>query len=160
MYVPFAKVLVPIDFSQHSLNALRFADSVVQGKGTLHLIHVLETTPYEFFASMRMLREDIALSSAKDLPPDLNVIKAELEKHLATLAKDKRGGPCTYEVRTGHPVDEILKCAAEQKASMIVMCTHGRTGLSHMAIGSVAERVVRMSPVPVLTTRAELTKKN
>ena len=51
----------------------------------------------------------------------------------------------------GRPQDEIVKCAEDQKADLIIMGTHGRTGLAHFLVGSVAERVVRTSKVPVLT---------
>jgi universal stress protein A len=57
----------------------------------------------------------------------------------------------TKIIRYGRAHDEIVKCAEEQKADLIVMGTHGRTGLAHLLVGSVTERVVRTSKVPVLT---------
>jgi nucleotide-binding universal stress UspA family protein len=67
------------------------------------------------------------------------------------LGKD--GASATSIVRVGTPVEEITKVAHEQHADLIVMGTHGRTGLQHMLVGSVAERVVRTSTTPVLTVR-------
>ena len=75
------------------------------------------------------------------------------EKHLddiaARLAKD--GIQPTKFIRFGRPHDEITKLADEAKCDLIIMGTHGRTGLAHLLVGSVAERVVRTSKVPVLT---------
>ncbi|HEX9844699.1 MAG TPA: universal stress protein, partial [bacterium] len=58
------------------------------------------------------------------------------------------------DVKHGHSVDEILRVIDEYKPDLVVMATHGRTGVRHMLLGSVAERIVRLSPVPVLTVRA------
>ena len=61
----------------------------------------------------------------------------------------------TTFIRIGKPEDEIVKFAVENNIDLIAMGTHGRTGLAHMLVGSVAERVVRTSKCPVLTIRAE-----
>ena len=66
----------------------------------------------------------------------------------------EQGGPITTEVRTGPAARMILEFATEKGIDLIVMGTHGRTGLAHIVMGSVAERVVRMAPCPVLTLRA------
>jgi nucleotide-binding universal stress UspA family protein len=77
------------------------------------------------------------------------------EAHLRDLAArlERDGVSAEVFVRVGKPADEILACAAEHGADIIVMGTHGRTGIRHLLAGSVAERVVRASAVPVLTTR-------
>ena len=62
-------------------------------------------------------------------------------------------GPWEVEVATGHPADAIVRVAQDRKADLIVMGTHGRTGLQHVLLGSVAEKVVRLAPCPVLTVR-------
>jgi universal stress protein A len=157
MYAPFARVLVPIDFSEHSLRALKLADNLVRGaNGSVHLVHVVEENPWTFYAAQGVLGEGSVYPAPNGLALQLDTIKAAMVKELAALAPTVRNAPCTYEVRSGHAVDEILLCAGEQDASMIVICTHGRTGLAHLTMGSVAERVVRYSGVPVLSTRFDL----
>jgi nucleotide-binding universal stress UspA family protein len=61
--------------------------------------------------------------------------------------------PVRCATRVGHPFVEILACAAEQKADLIVMGTHGRGPVAHVLLGSVTEKVVRKAPCPVLTVR-------
>ena len=62
-------------------------------------------------------------------------------------------GTWDVEVAVGHPADTIVRVAQERGADLIVMGTHGRTGLQHVLLGSVAEKVVRLAPCPVLTVR-------
>ena len=159
MYIPFARLLVPIDFSVHSLRALRLADTLVRGaNGSVHLVHVVEQNPWAFYAAQGVLGEGSVYPSVNGVAMDLDSLKAEVVKELAPVASTVRNAPCTYEVRAGHAVDEILSAAGEQEATMIVICTHGRSGLAHLTIGSVAERVVRYAAVPVLSTRFEMPK--
>ena len=68
-------------------------------------------------------------------------------------AAEKRGVATTAEIRWGRPSDTIVDTATRQKASMIVLGTHGRSALEKLLLGSTAERVLRLSPVPVLTVR-------
>jgi len=77
------------------------------------------------------------------------------EQHLDDLAArlTKDGASVKTFVRVGNPVDEILRFVDEEKADLVVMGTHGRGGIRHLIAGSVAERVVRASKVPVLTVR-------
>ena len=77
--------------------------------------------------------------------------EAHLEDIVARLAKD--GVTATPFIRVGNPVDEIARFVEEEKVSLVVMGTHGRTGLQHLLVGSVAERVVRTATCPVLTVR-------
>ena len=74
-----------------------------------------------------------------------------LQDIVARLAKD--GVAATPTIRVGNPVDEIGRFIDEEKVSLVVMGTHGRTGLQHLLVGSVAERVVRTASCPVLTVR-------
>ena len=143
-------ILVPHDFSSSANHAAAIArDQAKLHGGKLLLLHVC----------------DLPL----DLGPDTTVILAQgsepitmrhhvmstAEAHLRDLAErlGKDGVAAEVFVRVGKPADEILQCAAERGADTIVMGTHGRTGLRHLLVGSVTERVVRMSPVPVLTIR-------
>lgn len=76
----------------------------------------------------------------------------ELEGQAARLIA--KSVPCTFKVAFGTPHEAIVESIEQTDADLVIMGTHGRTGLAHMLIGSVAERVVRTSPVPVLTVRA------
>ena len=80
---------------------------------------------------------------------------ASAEAHLQDLAQrlGKEGLAVTTFVRVGNPVEEINRLAEDEHADLVIMGTHGRTGLQHLLVGSVAERVVRSSKVPVLTVR-------
>lgn len=72
----------------------------------------------------------------------------------ARVERAKAGGVSARQMlRVGAPVDELLAAAGEEQADMIVIGTHGRTGLDRLLLGSVAERVVRRAPCPVLTVR-------
>lgn len=137
----FKKILVPHDFSRSADAALAIAvDLAVTHGGTLQLIHVM--------SPVRPIH-------GRALPPPVLDVTAA-EERLAALAKRAAAGKRVRQVRTrvviGAPVGCILEAAA--KADAIVMGTLGRTGLPHLLIGSVAERVVRHAPVPVMTVRA------
>ena len=112
----------------------------------LHLVHVL-MEPVQ------------ALDVAAALPyPDVEVRKeweeaARVKLDREVKAAEKRGVATTSEIRWGRPSDAIVDTAAAPKASLIVVGTHGRSALEKLLIGSTAERVLRLSPVPVLTVR-------
>lgn len=88
----------------------------------------------------------------ESLAPVVARAQERLEDLLASLRR--ACAATTGLVKLGAPADEILAVVAETRADLVVMGTHGRRGLAHAFIGSVAERVVRVSPVPVLTVRA------
>ncbi len=156
MFQPFSYILVPIDFSEHSLLALRLADTMARGFGAeLHLVHVVERSPYEYYAAQGFMPEIPPFPVVNGQLMDLDALKANMKDRLAKLAEAGRGGPCTVEVRYGHPVEEILAAAKERDCNLMVICTHGRTGLSRLVMGSVAERIVRLSPIPVLSVRGQ-----
>ncbi len=143
-------ILVPHDFSSSANHAVALARDVAKIHGaSLVLLHVAEL-PSSVGAETAILPEgggapislrEYATSSATT---HLGDIAARLEKD---------GAKVTISVVVGRAVDEILRVAADQKVDLIVMGTHGRTGLQHLITGSVTERVVRSSPVPVLTVR-------
>lgn len=146
MKVTVKRILFPTDFSDDAGNALEFAASLAEQYGAeLTLLHVVEdvVVPAYFGAQM----------AAGYFPA------AELEeaaqKELDKLAPQGENGPVTVKrlLRRGAPYVEILATAADEKADLIVMGTHGHSGLAHMLLGSTAERVVRKSLAPVLTIR-------
>jgi nucleotide-binding universal stress UspA family protein len=147
----FRTILVPHDFSASANHAAAIArDEARQRGGRLLLLHVcdlpLDLGPDTMLISVAGSESPItmrhyAMSSAE----------AHLRDLAARLAQD--GVEAEVFVRVGKPVEEINQFAAEHAADLIVMGTHGRTGIRHVLAGSVTERVVRSSPVPVLTVR-------
>ncbi|MGH8067830.1 MAG: universal stress protein [Candidatus Entotheonellia bacterium] len=142
------QILIPIDFSDYSDQALRWGVSLAQKYGArLLLLHVIPEVLEEVSA-----RE----SAGEQLMIDLT---AEVEAHLHEIARQglKEGLAVDVRVADGEPADAILRMARQEKVDLIVMGTHGRTGLSHLLLGSTAEAVVRAAACPVFTVRASAT---
>ncbi len=143
-------LLVPHDFSSSANHAAAIArdESKLHGARLL-LLHVIDLPT-------AIKPDTVIVPDATGAPinvKDYAVSAAEthLQDIVARLAKD--GVTATPFIRLGHPVDEINRFVDEEKVSLIVMGTHGRTGLQHLLVGSVAERVVRTATCPVLTVR-------
>ncbi len=141
-------ILAPTDFSHHAEAALKYACGLAERFGaTLHLLHVLPDVVVP-------VGPDPSLIAA--LPPEYY---AETEAKSYDALKhvlDKTWGEAPsveMEVRWGDPVDGIVGYARDFPIDLIVIATHGRTGLSHVLLGSVAERIVREAPCPVLSIR-------
>jgi nucleotide-binding universal stress UspA family protein len=139
------EILVPIDFSMHSRAALRQALTLAREfNATLDLLHVVEEPLHPPFY-------EVGAGSIYDAQPDIEV---RVEKHLRQLYSEVADGvEARFHVRPGHAAREIASFAAENGSSLIVTSTHGLTGIEHLLIGSVAERVTRMAPCPVLTVK-------
>ena len=138
------RILVPIDFSQPSLRALDDAVEFSRPyEARLTILYVVERGLY----GSPLLVTDPRVLGEKE--------RKAAEKRLARLAQQigKRGIECNTLVRFGVAYAEILATARRIKADLIILSTHGRTGLAHVFIGSVAERVVREATCPVLTIR-------
>jgi len=135
----FKRILCPVDFDGNSLDALRTAIYLAQREQSkLYLLHVIPPT-------------DPSIVSAPFLAHRTEErARIELEK----IEKSELTG-LDHEmlVRFGRPASEIIAAEADVKADLVVMATHGRAGVSHLVLGSVAEKVVRESPCPVLTVR-------
>jgi universal stress protein A len=145
--IEIKQILAPTDFSVHSETAVRFACQLSERLGsTLHLLHVLsEIVP---------TGPDPLLMPV--LPPQFYKDSEDRAKEtLEHLLKPTWSKPCavTTAIRWGSPVESIVDYAVDEAIDMIVIATHGRTGLSHVLLGSVAERIVREAPCPVLTIR-------
>jgi nucleotide-binding universal stress UspA family protein len=143
-------ILVPHDFSSSANHATAIArDEAKLHGGTIVLLHVIDL-PYQLSPdSMIVPPEAGAPISVKQYA--IESAEAHLQDIARRLAKD--GATATAVVAFGNPVDEINQAVSDHKADLVVMGTHGRTGLRHLMAGSVAERVVRSSKVPVLTIR-------
>ncbi len=141
MAAVFSRILCPIDFERDSMDALELACRLAkQNSATVYLLTVIGA-PSTAAAAL----PPVALN------PNLE-FEAECVRRLEAIARDKLAG-ASHEifVASGNAAPEILNLTDKQDIDLIVMGTHGRTGLKHFLLGSVAERVVRESPVPVLT---------
>ena len=147
--IEIRKILAPTDFSAHAENAVRYACGLANRLGAeLHLLHVLsEIVP---------TGPDPLLTPV--LPPEYyRETEAESRQALAKLLEPSWGAPQVVEfaVRWDSPVEGIVGAARDAAIDLIVIATHGRTGLSHVLLGSVAERIVREAACPVLTIRSK-----
>ena len=141
-------ILVPHDFSSSANHAAAVARDEAKSHGAkILLLHVIDL-PHQISPDTALVPDQTgAPISIKDYAS--SAAEAHLEDIAARLAKDG-AKPATF-IRFGSPHDEITKFVDEMKVDLIVMGTHGRTGLAHLLVGSVTERVVRTSRVPVLT---------
>jgi nucleotide-binding universal stress UspA family protein len=151
MSVTIQRILVPVDFSACSRTAVEYAAVLArQFRASVDLLHIWEPPQYvdpEGFAFA------VAPSDGSLVEFSRSQAGREMDRLLTELHR--------YEVRqvggrieTGEAVEEILKVLADGKYDLAVMGTHGRTGLAHLLMGSVAEKVMRRAPCPVLTVRA------
>ena len=143
--VKIERILHPTDFSASSAYALQFAVSFAREfEAKLYLLHVIEDIAQALYFDMLQT-------------PPVGDILGELErqarKELDKILADEPALPVERLLRRGVPFNEILRAARELKIDLLVMGTHGRTGLKHALFGSVAEKVVRKSPCPVLSVR-------
>ena len=144
------QILVPTDFSPTSDAALDYAREVAERFGaTLQLLHVLQDP----FVSGPLVAESSLTETPGVRTTILEDAKARLTARLTARDRDRFGAQ--GEVVFGRGADTIIDYAADRGADLIVMGTHGRTGVAHLLLGSVAERVVRTAHWPVLTVRAE-----
>lgn len=162
MQLSVKKILVPIAFSENCIRAKDFADAIAKQFGAeVELLHVVEASPYEVYQQRGIVADVPIYESALGSVPRSTqkyIVKDVMEETRNELdkiaASDGTGVKYLTEVKHGHSVDEILRAIDEYKPDLVVMATHGRTGVRHMLLGSVAEKIVRLSPVPVLTVRA------
>ncbi len=147
------RILVPVDFSDGSRAALRYAIRLAH-KLSAKVDAVTVWQPASFVPLETLLSgmDSGAPRTIGDLARSEALIR--LRAFLATV--DHLGiGPIEGRVEVGEPAEIIVRLAEIGEYDLVVMGTHGRTGLRHIAMGSVAERVVRNCPAPVITVRAE-----
>ncbi len=140
------KILVPIDFSDYSKSALRYAVSFAKlFNSEMVLIYVVEPIIYPPDFSMGQ----IAI-------PSMNTEwDKTANEQLEKLSKSEIPGNIRVKtlVKTGKPFVEIIETAADENTDLIIIATHGHSGVEHILFGSTAEKVVRKAPCPVLTLR-------
>jgi nucleotide-binding universal stress UspA family protein len=145
----FKRILAPTDFSPYSDEGIKYA-SYLAGKFGAEVIvfHVLT---------------DKEMEEKEALPPPSGYVdeiyketeREVFERYKKAAVNGKNGSKIQPAVSSGVPFVEIIRKARDENCDLIVMATHGRTGLSHVLVGSVAEKVVRMADCPVLTIRPE-----
>ena len=142
------KILVPIDFSDNSKKALRYAVPFAQQfNASLLLVYIVEPTIYP---------SDFGFGQV-GFPDVEKELEEKAAEELATLRTTMvpNGLPCITRVGTGIPFVEITQMAKDEEMDMIIVATHGRTGVEHILFGSTAEKVIRKAPCPVLVVRSE-----
>lgn len=142
------KILVTTDLSELSAAAIEPAFSLgLVYASRMYVLHVVENNSPAF----RLLRRE---RKQTDLQPDSNeLVLRQLEEFiLKHVGPDRKMTPV---VRWGIPEQEIVRFAEEEHIDLLVMATHGWTGMHHLLLGSVAEKVVRHSRVPVLTVKPQ-----
>jgi nucleotide-binding universal stress UspA family protein len=140
-------ILCPVDFSPGASAATEYAVSLAEKLGArVHLLHVY---PLPMLAA-----PDGGLMVTPEM---VTRMSTESERAISEVAAryEGRGVEIETHVRDGAPYSEILRRAEQVGADLIVMGTHGRSGIAHLLLGSVAEKVVRSSLIPVLTVRSE-----
>ena len=140
------KILVPIDFSNYSKNALRYAVNFANKfNSKIYLVYVVEPVIYPSDFSMGQVTFPVS---------DLEM-NERAKDELESLAKTEIGSQIQVEtvINTGKPFVEINETASELDIDLIIIATHGHTGMEHLLFGSTAEKVVRKAPCPVLTLR-------
>lgn len=143
------KILVPTDFSETSEMALDYAITLASRFGaSLHLLHVVDDPIVAgvafgsevYIASVPTIRDGLVDDAAAKLSQLLPRAQA-------------RSVAARSEVRIGRAAETIREVAGQERCDLIVMGTHGRSGMAHLLLGSVAEKTVRSAPCPVLTVR-------
>ena len=141
----FKKILVPVDFTEYSDQAISYAEMLAK---TFHaeilLFHVIEQFTY-------------SVSDTIQVMDHYTTLKEIAQQMLDTKKKQlgKKGLVVKTLVLKGNPALEIVKYSENKRMDLIVMGSHGRTGIQHLVLGSVAERVVRMASCPVLTVKGK-----
>jgi len=145
--IQIKKILLPTDFSDYSAAATKYAcELATKFDAELHLLHTLETH----------LASTPGFGMGLALPTYLHESRLAAQKALAGVLDPKWSiQTVIHAVAEGSPILEIIRYARTHEIDLIVLATHGRTGLSHVMMGSVAETVVRTASCPVLTVRPE-----
>jgi universal stress protein A len=144
----FTRILVPTDFSAPSDAALEYA-KVLAGQfgASLHVLHVVDE-----LCAMPPVASEAYIAASPDLAARVFEDAKDRLSHRVTAIERTRYR-ATSEIVTGATARSIVTYAGERRMDLIVMGTHGRSGLDHLLMGSVAERVIRHAPCPVMTVR-------
>lgn len=155
----YRDIVVPLDGSELAEQVLPYVKDLVRNRAvTIHPISVAPlTAPVATSAPVRMYPLVMSRADLELHAQERDRIEQELQNYLHGIALSLAHGQVRVheEVRFGEPAEEIIALAEEIPADLIAMCTHGRTGLARWAYGSVAEKVMRHAPCPILLVRAK-----
>ena len=145
--IKIKNILLPTDFSNLSLTVFELASNLAeQYSAKIHLLHVLEKTPPILtIHSLDLSEEKIVKTIEQDALKKMENAVKKIKKHSNTEIEPV--------IRKGIDFEEIIKYAEKSKIDLIVIATHGRTGIMHTLLGSVAEKVIRFSKIPVLVSK-------
>ena len=146
--IHISNILYPTDFSDLSLRALEYAQWLALRLGArLHCLHVVDDS-YQFW-----MATDV---SAMPVGPPIEEVLNDGAKRLGEFLQQhlEAGVECRQAVRRGQAATEIINYAQQEKIDLVVLGTHGRSAVGQALLGSVAKKVVRKSPCPVLTVRS------
>jgi len=145
-YPTYKKVLFCTDFSENADYAFEFAYGIAKrDEGLLYILHVIPHSPFQDCAEGLVKREVLERIEKR--------IEEDLDKNYKEHYVKKIGDGVPFEIvtKSGREDEEILKFAKQEKVDIIVMGTHGKTGIARVYFGSVAEKVFRRSPFPIFT---------
>jgi nucleotide-binding universal stress UspA family protein len=142
--LPINNILFPTDFSDRSMGAFHVASALARDyRAALTILHVREVPA-------------VAFAEFGAVPPPALPSRAEVMDKLHQFEAPDKTANIEYLVADGVPADEIVRAAEDRQCDLIVMGTHGRTGISRLVMGSVAEEVVRKANCPVLTLKSPM----
>ena len=166
MALDFRRILCPVDLSRLSVDALKLGAKMAESSGaTLYLLHVIDN-PFDELYMTSITQADPALLEVYRQEPlrRAKVMNATVE-HSEVMLKQfchqwvERLPNVRYVIDTGNPFEKILDSADSHRIDLIVLATHGRTGVKRLLIGNVAEKVVRHALCPVLTVKPRRTSR-
>lgn len=149
--VKLKKILCPSDFSENAQDALQYAIHLMSkdDEASLYLLHVVDNRVFDYNGPIYE-QEPYITKIALD-----QSTREQLEKKLLAEIPEEIQNRVETIISFGIPFLEIIKSARDKEVDLIVIGTHGRTGIAHMLIGSVAEKVVRKAPCPVLSVKSK-----
>lgn len=156
MNIDYQRICAATDFSELGDHAVEYGAAVARKHGAeLHILHVIQDV------AEKVQHPDFT-SEGDTVRAFLGKLEQGASEYLARLASEKPWHDLQVRRVTlvGSPVDEICRYAANNHIDLLVLGTHGRTGWRHLVAGSVAERVVRSAPCPVLTLRGPTPQPN
>jgi len=156
----FKRILCPVDLSGFSMEALRLAVQLAKNSGgVLDILHVIHN-PFDELYMSAITESDPAMIDAYSAEPGrrAKIVRASEERAeilLKQFCHDAVVGAAKvhYHIRQGDPFENILDASEDFRTDLIVLATHGRTGIKRLVIGNVAEKVVRHARCPVLTVK-------
>ena len=156
----FNRILCPVDLSSFSLDALKLAVTLAEANdATLDVLHVIHN-PFDEIYMTAITQADPALIDAYAEEPQRRAkVLRTTEEHAEVLLKQychpivKRFAKVRYHIHLGDPLEAILNSTEDLLIDLVVLATHGRTGIKRLLIGSVAEKIVRHASCAVLTVR-------